>query len=180
MIARHLVTVCLIYASMVLQSSVSNDVAFGSFRPWLPGVALVACVVMHNRVAGLVWASLLGLGVDSVSADRLGVHVVLVTLVAIGLSMMQQEGRSHGAVYTGVLVLAATSLWRSLSAAIQGILADQRFDFPRVLISAFGDGVYTAVLTIVVLLFVRLLTNAIRPQKSSSTIPLTNRWSMLT
>jgi rod shape-determining protein MreD len=180
MIARHLVIACLIYLTLVLQSSFASDLAFHGFRPWLPGIALVACVLLHDGAASLMWSSLLGLAVDSLSAERLGLNVAIATLVAMGLLITRQEIRSFGVVLTGIFVLIGTIGWRVASATTLGLLNEQTLNTPQLLMSELGSGVYTGVVTICLLSLIRGAKNCVRKRGGSSPTVLTNQWTMLT
>ncbi len=179
MMLPHLVTACLIYISLVLQSCVSCDMTFHSCRPWFPGIVLAACLLIHDEIAGVVWAGILGLVVDGLGADRMGVHLVVTTVVAAGLLLARQDTRSNGTLLLGPFVFVGTLIWRLASATTQGILDRRDFNLQESLSVAFGDGVYTAVTTVAIGLLIRLFWQASDRHKTSNPIALKNRWSML-
>ena len=180
MIARHLLIVCLIYTSLVTQSSLAADVVLFGFRPWFPGIVLMACTLLHQGGNSLVWAALLGLSVDCLSGERLGVNVVTATLVAAGMTSLKTEVPVTGTATIVLFVFTGTIGWRVASATVHCLLANRMIDGLQILISASGSGLYTAIVTLGVLLVVQLPRFAIRSRSRSTPIALTNRWSMLT
>ena len=180
MILRHLSSFCLIYVAMVLQSCVANDCAIHSFRPWFPGIALASCVLMHHEVAGVVWAAILGLAVDGLAAEPLGVHLVVTTSVAMGLTMTRQDIRSSSTVLFGVFVLIGTFIWRFASMTTHAILSRRNLNFEDYLTTSCGDGVYSATLAVGVAMLFFVFQRALGRQETSNSIALNNRWAMLT
>ena len=176
---NHLATACLIYISLVLQSCVASDLEFQSFRPWFPGIVLAVCVVIHDDVAGVVWAGILGLAVDGLAAERLGVHLVVTTLTAVSLLMTRQETRSNLTVLLGGFVFAGTSIWKLASMTTHAILAGRDMNFQEYLTFAFGDGLYSTMMTVAVALFIRMVSQALGRRETSTSIALKNRWAML-
>ncbi len=180
MIARHLLIVCLIYTSLVMQTSLAGEVVLFGFRPWFPGIVLMACTLLHQGGNSLVWAALLGLSVDCLSGERLGVNVVTATLVATGMISLKTEGRVTGTATIVLFVFSGSIGWRVATETINCLLANRTADGSLILISASGSGIYTAIVTLGVLLVARLPRFAVRSRSRARPIALTNRWSMLT
>ena len=176
---NHLATACLIYLSLVLQSCVASDLAIDTFRPWFPGIVLAVCVLIHDDVAGVVWAGILGLVVDGLGAERLGVNLVVTTFTAVGLLMTRQDTRSNGTVFLGFFVFTGVSIWRLASMTTHATLSGRGMNFHEYLTVAFGDGLYSTVLTIVVALLIRLVWQTLGRRETSTSIALNNRWTML-
>ncbi len=150
-----------------------------SFRPWFPGIVLAACILRHGEIAGVVWAGILGLVVDGLGAERMGVHLVVTTVVAVGLLMARQDIRSNGTLLLGSFVFVGTLTWRLASTTTQAILDRGEFNVQEYLSVAFGDGVYTAVITVVIALSIRLFWQTSGRCDTSTSITLKNRWAML-
>jgi cell shape-determining protein MreD len=176
MIARQMCFACLVYLSLVLQTSLASDVALGAFQPWLPGVSLALCLMLTDATATLFWAAVLGFGVDCLSGQRLGVHVVVATVVTTGLLMFRTDRRPVGIVAFGTLVLAGTFLWRTLSVLAQGMLDRQMIDAAVISVS----GIYSALVAIGLLLVIRFIIDAMGIHRQSGAVQLANRWTMLT
>lgn len=176
---RHLTIVAMIYLSLVFQPCFAADIDLVSFRPWFPGLAMVACVLLTEGALRLVWVGLLALCVDCLSGDRLGLHVIVATLIATALIVIRADSRSASVALTGMLVFSGTFLWQCTAAIAHGFIDRQPFDLEQLVLPALRDGISTVAIALCVLLTGRLLRNAIRPQRTSS-LPLTNRWSMLT
>ena len=175
---RHLIIACAIYLALVLQPSLPADGALTTFRPWLPAIALVVCVQMARETASLAWAGVLGLGVDSLSGDRLGIHVVVATLVATGMIAMKSDRRSRSVLQIGILTFGGTFLWLSLVTTIHQLLDHRTLALAETLVFSAKNGLSTAGLSLAALLLVRLILNAFRQQRTAS-VTLGNRWSML-
>ena len=180
MILRHMTTACLIYLSLVLQTSLASELTFFEFRPWFPGVALAACVLLHNTTSSVIWASVLGLAIDGLSAERLGLHAILATFVASGLLMARQEIRSFQTMLTGLFVFAGTVVWKSLSAVVLGLIGNQPMAIHESLISGFESAAYTSLIAVSLQLVVSLGQRVLRKRRDSVLPILTNQWSMLT
>ncbi len=161
-----------------MQPSVPGHLATDLFRPWLPGIVLVASVVLTEGMVSVIWAGILGFGVDCLSIERLGVHLVVATAVAVGIILVRNDERPHGVILFGSLVFSATFLWRSLAAVIHGILDRSAFDFSSVSGFALIEAISTAGLVVGAMLCCRLVIRVLKPKEQSS-IVLANRWSML-
>ena len=180
MITRHLATACLVYLSVVMQSTIASDLtAFGA-KPWFPGMALVACLLLHEGVAFLVWSALLGFFVDGLSPERFGLNIVIATFVAMGLLMAKQEIRSFGAILTGIFVLGGTIGWRIASAVTSGLLSDDPRNIGPLLTTDIEMGVYSAMLVFGMFLLLKMLKAMFIGSGRSSQTVLTNEWMMLT
>jgi cell shape-determining protein MreD len=179
MITRHLAIACLIYTVLVLQPSTTSDFAAVSIRLWLPGMAVVACVLMFDGAASLVWAGILGLGIDCQSVDKLGVHLVIATLVVSVLITMRADSRSPGSVAVAAFVFGATFVWRTAAWIAHGLLDGRSIDVSQLGVCASFDAVCTSASVLALSLTGRMLMKAVSPQQDSS-VSLGNRWSMLT
>lgn len=179
LMVRNLAIVCLIYVVLVVQPSVSGELAVGSFRPWLPGIAVVACGLVVDGPASLLWAAFLGLGIDCQSVERPGINLIISTLIASAVIAFRTNDRSHGAIPVALFVFAASLAWRMAASIIHSFIDRQPPAIVNLASSACWDGFSSALLTIAVMIAWRLLINSIRPQSLSS-MSLNNRWSMLT
>ncbi len=179
MIISHLATACLIYLSLVLQSCLAGELAFHSFRPWFPGIVLAIGVLLHKEIAGLVWSGIIGLAVDCLSGERLGVHLVISTFVAMGLMVSRHDIQSNRPVSLCVLVFVGSFLWRFVSMATHAVLAGRGAVFHDSLTIAFGDSIYSTVLTAAVVLLFCLSLKAFGRRETATSITFSNRWTML-
>lgn len=180
MIVRQMATACLIYLSLVMQSSLAVELAVYEIKPWFPGIALAACVLLLDGPASVIWAALLGLAVDGLSAERLGLHAIMVTFVATGLLMVRKEIRSMKTMLSGCFVFAGTYAWRGLSVITMGLIGRQPISIHEILILEFGSGVYTALIATSLLLVVALTKRGVQKGSEPPLPVLTNQWSMLT
>lgn len=180
MMTRHLGTACLIYFALALQATTAHEIAVYDVRPWFPGIVLVACVLLHRGASAIGWAGVLGLGVDSVSSERLGVQLAIACIIAGVLSAASEETPSNGPLLKMIFVIVATFLWRSLNGMVQAWLCEQAIDPLRILILSSGDASYTAALTLMLLICRQTLKRGLRRREARSPFSLNNQWSMLT
>lgn len=176
---RHLAIAWMVYAALVLQPGASGDIAIRCFCPWIPGIVVVACALVFEGPASLIWAAILGLGVDCLSVNRPGIHLVLATLTVSGIAALRSDHRSAGVISVGVLVFGASFVWRMAASVVNALLDRHPFDIANLASSASGDGGGTALIAIAGMVGWRLTISAFRSQNLSS-ISLNNRWSMLT
>lgn len=180
MMVRYLATACLIYAALVLQSTFARDLAVEGIEPWFPGIALVACVALHEGTVSLVWAALLGLMVDSLSGGRMGPHTAITTCVATILLVARQDLRTIGVILAGIFVLCGTFVWRLSALLSLAVLERRSIDPANLMITFAGEGIYTSLLTIVSLLLLKLMSLKFRERESATQPVLKNQWTMLT
>jgi rod shape-determining protein MreD len=179
MIARHLVIVCLIYMALVFQTSLSNGSNQSAIQPWLPGLALAACVLLTDSSASLVWAGLLGLGVDCLADSHLGVNLIVTILVVSGLVALRRETRSQGIMMIGISLFAGTFLWRTAIATINAHLDRRPIDLSQLIIVPLTSAFSSTLIVVSMVIVGRMAMTIVRGQPTSS-VSLANRWSMLT
>jgi len=176
---RHLAIASLIYVALVLQPGLPVELSMAGARPWIPGMALVLCLMLAEGSASLIWVSILGLGVDCLSGERLGVHIVVATAVAAGLQVFQSSSRFVRPAAVSIAVLTGTFFWKFAVTALHALLAHRTLDWPSVATAASGDAVYTAVLVLLVLIVSRAAWASIFPERLAQ-FSILNRWSRLT
>lgn len=180
MMARYLVTACLIYAAVVLQSTFAKGLAIQNIQPWFPGMALVACIALHEGSVSLFCAAFLGLMVDGLSGERMGPHTAIACCIATVLLMARQDLRSFGIVLSGIFVLCTTFAWKCLASIVVTLLERRAIDPGPVLISSASDGIYTALLMTSLLIIIQLVMRSLRRRPETSQPVLRNQWTMLT
>ena len=80
-----------LYVGLVVQSSfVSSDLT-GVGRPFLPAALLVLIAACCETSPAILWSGLLGLALDGMSTERLGVQLALASLLGLGLQLMQPK-----------------------------------------------------------------------------------------
>lgn len=180
MIARHLAVLCLMYAALTLQPGLGPETNAVQFRLWLPAVVLVAGVILLRGTASLFWAGVLGLSIDCLAGGRLGVNMVIATIVAAGINSLWTTDRDWPGLLTVEMSLfLATVLWRSGAALVDSAI-DRRFlPLTSLIQPALVEAASTAVFVVVALLPVQLGIWLRRPQDGPAVL-LANRWTMLT
>ncbi len=151
---RHVGILILIYLGVVAQCSlVPQTAAVG--RPFLPAFILVIVVVSCESNLSLVWAAILGLVLDGLSTERLGVQLSLAALLAFGLQLMRPVWQSRSLLSLVSLVLLTSVAWRVLAPTVQAAIADRAVDPHVLLTDAVQDAVWTATVSAVLILLVR-------------------------
>jgi hypothetical protein len=187
MMTRHLIVACIVYLALVLQPSLSSDLASIPMRPWLPGIALAACLSLIKGSGSLIWAAILGLGVDGQSVEQLGVHLILATLIATMLltasgDLLRFHSHSFsppGVIITFVGVFSATFVWRFAASVIHSHFDRHTVTLDQIAWSACYVGIGSAVVASVAIMAVRLMASSLHGRQATS-VALDNQWNMLT
>lgn len=151
---RHVGILILIYLGVVAQCSlVPQATAVG--RPFLPAYVLVMIVVSCESNLSLVWAALLGLVLDGLSTERLGVQLGLAALLAFSLQMLRPIWQSRSLLSVVSMVLLISVAWRVLAPTVQAAIADRAVDPHVLLTDAVQDAAWTAAVSALLILLVR-------------------------
>lgn len=179
MIARHLAMLCLIYLALVLQTGMGRDFPGFGLPLWLPGIVLVICVRKIQGSACLVWAGLLGLGLDCQSLTPLGVHLATATIIASLLIWIQSDAGLQGLMATVMSIMGTTFVWQVSTALVHRFVDHQQRDIWQTIVSAGISAGNTTCLAAIVLVGAQAVWAIIRP-RHAATVSLNNQWSMLT
>lgn len=178
MMWRHLVVGCFVYGALVVQPSVSVNSGNPLLCPWIPGIALIVCGLWLDGSSSLIWSAVLGLGVDCLSGERLGFHVVGATIASVCMQLIRGRSSARGVLSIGPVAFIAITVWRVVSTVLRDVVehaAVTSQDLARILSECSA----TTVLFVGTILTLRILANELGLVRDS-TAPLSNRWSMLT
>ncbi len=146
--------VCSILSSIYIAVAVQGSAIVGEgsmwCRPFLPALALVAILFWSEGVAAVLWSACLGLLLDGLSLDRLGVQMGLAALLGCGLQVAREQRRSIGAVTFVGMVLVVTFAWRVAAPFMLGLLDGRTTDVSGVFAAAVVEAVATAGLAAVI------------------------------
>lgn len=179
MMLRHLTMATVIYVALVMQPSLPPELSVAGSRPWIPGIALVICLVLAEGSTSLIGASVLGLGVDCLSGERLGVHVMVATAVAAGVLAMKSSARFAGPVAVSTAVLAGTFAWKTTATVLYTLLGRRPIDWPNTARASLNDAIYSAIVVLFILITGRAIWASIFPERLVQ-FSILNRWSRLT
>ncbi len=154
-VLRHLGILVLIYLCVVAQSSLVFAQVAGLGRPFLPAALLVLIAAFCDATPSILWSGLLGLLLDGLSPDRLGLQLALAAVLGFGLQLLQPMWRSRSRLALVAMVLLTSFAWRALSPMCQAVLAGRVVDPHVVLTNAVQDAVWTVVLAGVFILAAR-------------------------
>lgn len=174
----HLALANLIYFSLVAQPALGALLGEQDYRPWLPGISLVVCVLFGADLPAVIWAFALGLSVDCLSIHRLGGHTMIATFLVAFLRQLMGDDRPRGALWFVVYTFAVTFLWLTLSAMVHGFLEGQTVDVANSCLTAGTMALATTALTAAIIVLCGLIRVSVRAQRRSP-VMLNNRWSML-
>ena len=136
---RHIGILAMIYLGVVAQSSLVPTEILGMGRPFLPAILLVVIALACNATASIVWSGLLGLVLDGLSTERLGVQLALAALLGLGLQVMQSLWRSRSLVPLVAMSMILCVAWRTLSPMTHAVLSGRIVDPHLVLTDAVQD-----------------------------------------
>lgn len=151
---RHVGILILVYLGVVAQCSLVPQATVVG-RPFLPAFVLVIVVVSCESNLSLVWAAILGLVLDGLSTERLGIQLGLAALLAFGLQLMRPVWQSRSLLSLVSMVLLATVAWRVLAPTVQAAIADRAVDPHVLLTDAVQDAAWTAAVSAILILLVR-------------------------
>ena len=141
---RQLSILCSIYLSVALQSSAIVGELPTNCRPFLPALTLVAIALWSNGATAILWSACLGLLLDGLSPERLGVQMSLVAVIGWGLQVVKSNSRSRGAISVMATVFVVALLWRAVSPLVYGVLSGRVVDPLTVLAMAVVEASVTA------------------------------------
>ena len=182
-VLRHFGIIGLIYLTAALQSSVMTDellgASWGTSRPYLPAVALVVIAASCEGTLAIVWSASLGLLLDGLSTERLGMQLSLASLFGLGLQLGKSLTRARGALVLTATVFGLTVMWRAMSPMTCAVLAGRVVDPSTVMSAAMNSAATTAVAGFVLIVLGRAIFGT--SSRHKETAPgLSNRWEMLT
>jgi rod shape-determining protein MreD len=176
---RHIGIIGLIYLTVALQSSVVTEEFVAQARPFLPAILLVIIAVWCDGAAAIFWSGCLGIVLDGLSPERLGIQLSLAALLGLGLQLGKSASRSRGLLALTAAVFVVSMVWRVLSPMTCAVLAGRVVDAGAVVSSAARDATSTSVVGFVVICLGRALLAS--PSRREDAVPgLSNRWGMLT
>ena len=176
---RQLSIMCSIYLCVALQSSAIVGELPTSCRPFLPALTLVAIGLWSNGATAILWSACLGLLLDGLSPERLGVQMSLTVVIGWGLQVVKLNSRSRGVITVTAIVFVVALLWRAVSPLVYGALSGRVVDPLTVLTMAVVEASVTAGLAALLVCGERLLLGR-SVGRGQSDQSLGSRWNMLT
>ncbi|WP_010582955.1 hypothetical protein [Schlesneria paludicola] len=177
--SRTLLLLCAVYCVLVLQSNLISAPLDLSMPVWLPGLALVGCEAIANPTAAVLCAAVMGLGVDGLDQNQLGIHTVLTTLIAAVLVTINRHRSRYGVVWFAMTVFISTFCWRAGSTLIHEYLDRRSYDLNPTVVTPATEAAATAFVGAFLILVVSL-PQTFRKTARPKSVSLTNRWTMLT
>ncbi len=159
---RSLSIVCSIYLAVAVQSSAIVSEWPISCRPFLPALVLVAIACWSNGAAAIAWSAGVGLLLDGLSLERLGVQMTLAALVAGGLQIARENRRFSGAVTWVGIVFVVAFVWRAALPLVLGLLDERSLDAVGVVAVALVEAAATAGLAVLIVCADRLVRGGSR------------------
>lgn len=176
---RHFGIIGLIYLTVALQSSLLTGEIVGPSRPFLPAITLVAIAVWSSGPAAIVWSGCLGMLLDGLSPERLGVQLLLASLLGLGLQLGKSARRARGLMTLTAAVFAVAMVWRVMSPMTYAVLSGRIVDPAVVVASATSEAGSTTVVGFILICLSRAIVfSSMTSERNVS--ELSNRWGMLT
>ena len=145
-VLRHVGILLMIYLGLVLQTSLVPAETAGMGRPFLPAIVLVMIAVWCEATASILWSAILGLLIDGLSTEHLGIELALAAMLALGLQWMQPVWRSHSLLALVSMFMLTCVTWRITAPMTHAVLAGRVIDIHSVLTDAVQDSAWTAVI----------------------------------
>lgn len=142
--SRHLAILLSIYLCLVVQSSIVAELPEVG-RPFLPAFLLVMIAMLAHPAIAVIWSGLVGLLLDGLSVERLGVQVGLAAVLALGLQLMKPLWKSCHPLVMVAMCLTVAGFWRVLSPMTLAVLSGRVINPDPILNSAVCDAISTAV-----------------------------------
>lgn len=165
-----------IYVGVVAHCSVVPAEVAGMGRPFLPALILVVIAAGCEASLSILLAALLGLILDGLSTERLGVHLALAAMLALGLQLLQPMWRSRSALGLIAMTIVTCLAWRVLAPAALAMLSDRKVDPHSLLTAAVQDSAWTAAVASVLILLARGLAGQ-KIQVQTITERSTQKWA---
>ena len=125
-----------------------------------------------------MWSAGLGLLLDGMSSERLGLQMSFAAAIAWGLQLVKTNGRFRGGVATSGIAFVVVLLWRTLSPFVDSTLSGREVEPFVIVATASLEAGLTAGLALMIVMGDRLLLGGTRVQGDSN-CRLGNRWRML-
>ena len=141
---RQVFIACSIYLTVALQGSAVVGELPPNCRPFLPALTLVAIGLWSEGATAIVWSASLGLLLDGLSPERLGMQMSLAAAFGWGLQIVKSNSRSRGVVSVMAIVFVVALLWRVASPLVYSALSGRVLDPLVVLAMAVVEASVTA------------------------------------
>ncbi|MEK6257539.1 MAG: rod shape-determining protein MreD [Planctomycetota bacterium] len=141
---RQVFIACSIYLAVALQSSAIVGELPPNCRPFLPALTLVVIGFWSEGAAAIAWSAFLGLLLDGLSPERLGVQMSLAAAIGWGLQVVKSNSRSRGVVSVTAIVFVVALLWRVASPLVCSALSGRVVDPLAVVAMAVVEASVTA------------------------------------
>ena len=125
---RQVFIACSIYLTVALHCSAIVGELPPNCRPFLPALTLVVIGLWSEGAAAIVWSASLGLLLDGLSPERLGIQMSLAAAVGWGLQVLRSNSRWRGVASVTVIVFVVALLWRVASPLIYSALSGRVAD----------------------------------------------------
>ena len=143
---RHVFIACSIYLTVALQSGAFVGELPPNCRPFLPALTLVAIGLWSKGSAAMLWSALLGLLLDGLSPERLGIQMSLAAALGWAVQVVRANSRSRGVVSVMAMVFVVALLWRVVSPLVYSALSGRAVDVLAILALAVVEAGVTAAL----------------------------------
>ena len=141
-----------IYVGVVAHCSLVPDAVAGYGRPFLPALVLVVIVAGCEPSLSILLAGLLGLILDGLSTERLGLHLALAAMLALALQLLHPMWKSRSVLGLLAMTIVTCLAWRMLGTTAQALLADRKVDPHLLMTAAIQDAAWTAAIATVLIL----------------------------
>lgn len=169
---RWVLLVPILYVAAVVQTALGDVLRVGRVEPDLLALTAVIWLLVARAPRSFLVAGGIGLLEDLLAADRLGVSLACFLLVGYAIARLSTRFRLDHLVLRVGTVLAAVSLIACGQTLGCWLLAQPSASLPTLLVRALGVGLYTAGVSLPVLMVLDWLRESTRGVKKNSNMLL--------
>lgn len=176
---KTLLAIPVAYAVFVAHTSVAPVLQLGVWTPQIVPWGLVLATLWLDPRVALVAATLAGIVSDSLSAESLGIDVVVFVVATWALSHALRRPPIHSTVVLATATGVFTMLTTFSSSGLRLLMLHERIDWPHALATAGAAGVSTAIVSLAAWQLIHIVTRG-TGRNAGPRQSVANRWRMLT
>jgi len=143
---RTLSILCSIYLAVAFQTTFTGSDVSATCRFFFPALALIVIGLLSHQVATIFWSGFLGLILDGLSPENLGLNLAIATGLGFGLQRFVASRKSLGLIHVMLAVSAIVVVWRTVGPLVGSLLVNRTIDVTSVMAVALVESLPTACL----------------------------------
>lgn len=140
------------YLGLVAQSSLVPGGSTNLGGPFFPALLLVMIAACCGGASSVLWSGLVGLLLDGMSNDKMGVQLILAVVLALMLQWTRSMWGSQSLVALVAMVMVVCLSWRALSPMTLAVLSGRVVDPQVILTDAIQDATWSGTIAAALIL----------------------------